>query len=65
MKYVDILGLLEASNITDEQDRAAFGMFVSMVIRYQKMMGISDEKMIRFSTVVIDFIQLSSEAEKK
>ena len=65
MNDKDIEALLEASKISDSQDKAAFGMFLKLVLMYQSSMGISDEKLARFTTVISDFIGLCKDEKRK
>jgi len=57
--------LLEASGINDGQDIAALNVFILQVATYQSMMGISNDKMRKFLMILADFIELTSEQDRK
>ena len=57
--------LLEASGINDGQDIAALNMLILQVATYQSMMGISNDKMRKFLMILADFIELTSEQDRR
>jgi len=53
-----IKALLEVNGIVSNQDIAAFGMFLSVVMSYQRALGIDDDKMRRFNMVTADWFEM-------
>lgn len=59
-----IESLLNASEITDGQDRALLGFFVLNVVKFQFTYGLSNNKLRKFLVLIADFIELQDEQIK-
>jgi len=65
INYENVKGLLIASKIDNEQDVAAFRVFASVVVNFQLMLGISDEKVAKFATIIADVINMHTDERKR